>query len=319
MGEIDSEESEDEFLCFRPGRQNPARVLEDTELSFRWTAAELQEELGPPENWTDPGLKVKVYIDDMNNVEKVCHTNAISSTTCAKRRVLAHAQHSEENFKAVKKRAEEIGMSLNDEKTQLLCVTGNTDSTISTYIRTDQTKEIASSESLKLLGFWFGKRPTAEVHVEKISAKFRKRLWALRHLSASGMSSEDLKKIYLSTIRPVLNFVAPTYHPLLNMQQCNQLEALQKRAAKIIYGFSRSYSEIISSGDLETLESRRETLCLSFAKKTSSNPLFKDWFPERAHSGHDTRHPEKYLVIKSRTERMKRNPVNYMRTILNKL
>ena len=133
------------------------------------------------------------------------------------------------------------------------------------------------------------------------------------------MSSEDLKKIYLSTIRPVLDFVAPTYHPLLNKQQCSQLESLQKRAAKIIYGFGRSYTEIVSSGDLETLESRRESLCLSFAKKASLNPLFKDWFPRKNDSGHDTRRPEKYIISKARTERMKRNPVNYMRAILNKL
>ena len=302
---------------FRAGRKNPARILDDTELSFRMTGEQIQQELGVPEGWEDPGLRVKVYIDDINNVEKVCHSNAISKTTSEKRRILAHAQHSEKNFKSVKAKATSIQMSVNDSKTQLLCVSGNTDNVISTYIRTEDNKEIVSGDSLKLLGFWFGKRPNADVHVEKISAKFRKRLWALRHLSNSGMSKDDLKKIYISTLRPVLDFVSPTYHPLLTQQQSAQLEALQKRAAKIIYGFERSYDDVITSGDLELLQTRRANLCLNFARKAASNESFSHWFPTRNSSGHHTRRPEKYLVEKHRTERMKKNPVCYMRRVLN--
>ena len=118
---VPSDESKDEFECFRHGRRNPGRILDDTELSFKWTAEELENELGSPIDWVDPGLKVKVYIDDINNVEKVHHSHAISYTTEQKRSILAHAQHSEENFKAVKKEAEKIKISVNDKKTQLLC------------------------------------------------------------------------------------------------------------------------------------------------------------------------------------------------------
>ena len=110
----------------------------------------------------------------------------------------------------------------------------------------------------------------------------------------------------------MLDFVSPTYHPLLTQQQSAQLEALQKRAVKIIYGFERSYDDVITSGDLELLQTRRANLCLNFGRKAASNESFSHWFPTRNISGHHTRLPEKYLVEKHRTERMKKKPVCYI-------
>ena len=180
--------------------------------------------------------------------------------------------------------------------------------------------EIAGGTELKLLGFWFGNKPNVDVHVTKMCNKFRSRLWALRHLKMAGMDSEDLRKIYLSVLRPVLDFASPTYHPLLSKTQTYMLEALQKRAAKVIFGTERSYSDIISSGDLQLLEERRRNLCLSFAKKTACSERFgAAWFPKRPKSIHDTRKPERYQENKVGTERMKKNPINYMLRELNKL
>ena len=182
-GELPSDESDDEFTCFREGRA-PMRILGDTapELSFRYTGDQIMREFGTPEDWIDPGLKVKVYIDDINNVDKICHTNSVSVTSQEKRLVLAHAQQCETNFNAVKCTAERLKMKVNDNKTQLLCVSGNTDNDIRSYIRTEAGTEIKSGSELKLLGFWFGTRPNASLHIQKISTKFRSRLWAMRNL-----------------------------------------------------------------------------------------------------------------------------------------
>ena len=264
-------------------------------------------------------LSVKVYIDDITNIEKVCHMNSVSTTCQEKRKVLAHAQKSERNFCATKKLAESVKMSVNDAKTQLLCISGNNDNDINTYIRTSDTNEVQGSDRLKLLGFWFGRRPNADIHVEQISSKFRSRLWALRHLKRSGMPEVDLLKIYETMIRPVLDFASPTYHPLLSISQTKQLEALQKRAAKIIFGFGMSYGDVISTGKMELLENRRSRLCLSFAQKAAANPRFASWFPKKKQTDYSTRNPELYQIDKHRTERMKRNPVTYMRYELNRI
>ena len=71
---------------------------------------------------------------------------------------------------------------------------------------------------------------------------------------------------------------------------------------------------------MQLLEERRENLCLNFAKKASTDRRFADkWFPLRPKTIHNTRNPEIYMVEKPRTERLKKNPVVYMRYALNKL
>ena len=315
ISEIPSDESDDEFVVFREGRR---RILEDSELSFRYTGDQIEALMGTPVDWEDPGLSVKVYIDDMNNLEKVCHVNAISRITEGKTVILAHAQHSEENFKCVKAAASDIKMTVNDKKTQLLCISGNQDSVINSYIRTDSETEIVSGDELKILGFWFGRRPNVDVHVQKLAAKFRTKLWALRHLKKGGMGTEDLLRIYLAVLRPVLDYASPTYHSLLTKQQTVLLDSLQKRAAKIIFGISSSYSDIVSSGQLKSLEQRRRELCISFAQKAASSAKFgSSWFPRKQVSEYNIRNPEIYLDTRARTERMRKNPLSYMRRELN--
>ena len=151
-----------------------------------------------------------------------------------------------------------------------------------------------------------------------MSAKFRQRLWSLRHLRRSGMEEEDLLKVYKSSLRPVLDFACPTYHPLLSVTQTNQLEALQKRASKIIFGFNSSYDKLIQDGKMTRLAERREKLCLDFARKAVNNPRFSEtWFPSRKVQDYNLRRPLIYEEFSARTERMFKNPVCYMRKMLN--
>ena len=55
-------------------------------MSFRYTGDQLWAALGQPEGWSDPGLSVKVYIDDINNIEKVCHSNAVTYISAERRK-----------------------------------------------------------------------------------------------------------------------------------------------------------------------------------------------------------------------------------------
>ena len=142
----------------------------------------------------------------------------------------------------------------------------------------------------------------------------------MRNLKRAGMTRADLKRVYETILRPVLDFASATYHPLLNVNLTAELEALQKRAAKIIYGVHRSYSDVIESGDLELLETRRHRLCINFAKKSAANPKFATrWFPLKAQSTYNTRRPDLYIEEKPKTERFKHNLVTFMRSQLNTL
>ena len=70
---------------------------------------------------------------------------------------------------------------------------------------------------------------------------------------------------------------------------------------------------------MESLEDRREILCLKFAKKCLKNPKTKNIFPENERIHHmQTRNPEKYVVQHANTERLKKSAVIYMQNLLNK-
>ena len=272
-----------------------------------------------PDGWADHPLAVKIYVDDLNNVEKIRHEGSVSVITEGKQVLLVHAEKSEENFSKIKDRAQEMNMMVNAEKTQLLCISANPYSEVKSYIR-HENKELKSVDELKILGFWFGNKPTVEIHVQKMCSKFRSKLWTLRKLKKAGMSTEDLLKVYTTVIRAVADFATPTYHSLLNSTQTNQIEQLQRRALKIIYGHEVPYKDSLETSGIPKLHDRRETLVKNFAIKAANSNRFSDgWFPRKPNTNHNTRNPHKYLETKARTERMRKNPINNMRTILNKI
>ena len=70
-------------------------------------------------------------------------------------------------------------MQINNNKTQIVCISGATEAKVEASIDPGQAGAINSGESLKIVGFWFGSRPDVAVHVEKMMAKFYGRLWVL--------------------------------------------------------------------------------------------------------------------------------------------
>ena len=231
--------------------------------------------------------------------------------------MLPHAIKSELNFNRIKCEAESIGMKVNSEKTQLVCISGNPTINVKSYIRPGSSQEIQSGEELKILGFWFGTSPNVDVHVRKLEEKFRARLWSMRHLKRSGMTSSDLLITYISVLRPVLDYAAPAYHSLLSVGQTKKLESLQKRALKIVYGVDISYAEALALANITTLEERRLDLTKRFAIKTQLNTRFTDgWFPQKPAKPYSTRSNRPFREDKVRTERMKKKPFNIHEKII---
>ena len=57
------------------------------------------------------------------------------------------------------------------------------------------------------------------------------------------------------------------------------MERIQKGALHIILGDKyESYRNALNLTSLESLDDRRDNLCIKFAKKTERNPKFKKWF-----------------------------------------
>ena len=143
--------------------------------------------------------------------------------------------------------------------------------------------------------------PTVKKHVEYMLEKSRKKLWTIRHLKNAGLSSSDMLKVFNTVVRSTLEYAVPTYHPMLTGELSDEIESIQKRACKLIFGWSSQYDELISIGTIETLATRRERLMLNFAKKAASDARFKHWFPERDYSELNLRNQSKYVESFART------------------
>ena len=316
---LSSEEEElraGDFLYF-----NPRNRIEDSVLSIRASQNEIDRVFGLPDGWEPRKIQLKVYIDDMNSVEKISNVNAVSTITTSARDLLVHSPGTEDFFVNVAEKAEDIGMIVNQEKTQILCISSSTDQ-VSSYIRPTvkgETKETRSGKELKILGFWFGNKPNVSLHVKKTCEKFRSNLWALRKLRRTPMKSSELLNIYCTVHRPVIEFASPTYGPMLTSTMSQEIEGLQMRVMRIIYGPTVSYAEALRFSGTETLMKRRSDRLEKFARKNYNNPMFRErWFPAAEDTEHNTRMRKKLREEQSTTDRLYRSPLFTMRRLLNR-
>ena len=69
---------------------------------------------------------------------------------------------------------------------------------------------------------------------------------------------------------------------------------------------------------MDSLEKRRENLCLKFAKACLKNEKLCDMFP-KSKKDHimNKRQNEKFVIRKARTERLQRSAVMHMQRLLN--
>ena len=96
-------------------------------------------------------------------------------------------------------------MCINEKKTQLLTISAKKDSD-KAWIKTPTGDKITSGETLKLLGFVFGKSPTVKEQI----VSFYKRTFLLRKFS-QFMPGDELIKVYCLIIRSVLEYSSASY------------------------------------------------------------------------------------------------------------
>ena len=263
----------------------------------------------------DKPIEVKCYIDDFNNVEKVKIINSVTHVTTGPCRTLLHAPKSPALFMNVEVEAWGKNMKVNSAKTQMLCISEVPN--VRSYMVVGD-KRIISGDSLKILGFMFGRKPNVATHMKLMLLKLRRRLWIITNLKRSGTQRKGLVKIFLSLVRPVADFAAPIYHPMLTKKQSDAIEKIQMRAFKIIFGNTVSYRQVLASTGLQTMHERQEQLLHTFAEKTSNNKRFSHaWFPKSADIGYEVRNRNKYKEFHAKTTRMYNSPIYRMRRILN--
>ena len=97
------------------------------------------------------------------------------------------------------------------------------------------------------------------------------------------------------------------------------LERSKKCALKIILKDSyKNYQNALNILETETLENRREYLCLKFANKSLKNDKMKSLFPSNMKTHiMPTRYQQQVEVNNSNTLRLQNSPIIYMQKLLN--
>ena len=113
-------------------------------------------------------------------------------------------------------------------------------------------------QSFKLLGVLLTSSLSWSEHITAVCTKASKRLYFLKLLKRSGMTSDDLLYYYKTVIRPVTEYACAVWHSSITAEQRDQLEAIQRRAVRIIFGKELDFDILAIIHDIPLLADRRD-------------------------------------------------------------
>ena len=128
--------------------------------------------------------------------------------------------------------------------------------------------------SYKLLGVIINEHLKWNCHVDYITSKASKKLYAVRLLRRDGVEEQDMLKVSRSSVGPILKYALQLWQDIPDYLS-DRIESVQKRALNIIYRNS-SYSPALSLANATTLSNRFELLCHKFMAEmtdTQNHPL----------------------------------------------
>ena len=100
--------------------------------------------------------------------------------------------------------------------------------------------------------------------------------------------------LYASTIRPVIEYPCPVYGLMMTASQAEDIEKMQQRVLKIVYGYKVSYKKALEISKLPTMAARRQSISERFTNRVAANPKWSGWFPENPHKNYQLREVMKY-------------------------
>ena len=160
---------------------------------------------------------------------------------------------------------------------------------------------------------------SCESHVQSIEKTHRTKIWILRQLKQAGWDSESITKIYTTSIRSCIEYASNIYYSFLNTGQAQRLENLQKRCLRIIYGWEKTYEDLLNISGLATLRERRDVRMNKFVMKAEANEkLRRAWFKVNEKEV-KTRKRDKYVQETCRTSKQACNPVHFYTERLNRI
>ena len=170
----------------------------------------------------------------------------------------------------------------------------------------------------KLLGVLIQDDLKWDANISSLVKRANARMVILRKLSEFGAPREDMKTIYISYIRSILEQSSVVWHKSLTLQNQEDLTRIQKSACRIILKHKyTTYEKALEILDLEDLSARRDKLCKSFAIKSSKTTnMFK--LSDNSYTM-NLRNQSKYEVTHCNTERLRMSAIPQMQHMLNEI
>ena len=161
-------------------------------------------------------------------------------------------------------------------------------------------------------------------HVDFILSKATRLLSVLRRLRSS-LDQESLSHMYLTYIRPILEYACTAWGNL-GTTQVDRLERFQRRAAKIILRrplfVPSNHDELLATIGWPSLASRRKYFqaVLGYRMATSNVPQhLRDYIPPKPTHMHNTRKPPFFQLPTTNTSLMLNSPLYQAADTFNSL
>ena len=172
---------------------------------------------------------------------------------------------------------------------------------------------------IKLLGTVIQNDLTWTSNTSRLVKRANARMVLLRKLCEFGAPIQDLKTIYITYIRSILEQSAIVWHSSLTEENIQDLSRVQKSACKLILKNNyHDYNTALTILDLETLSERRQKLCENFENKWVTNGSISFQRIDKT-KYMNTRNTDNYIVQHCNTERLKKSAIPHMQRLLNQL
>ena len=222
--------------CFSEWGVVPAGVPQGTKLG-PWLFIIMINDLDIPD--TD----LWKYVDDTTISETVLK-NEVSNIQTAVDTLSSYA--TKDKFQLNESKCKELRISFSKKNTTFNPILVN-------------NKQIDIVSHAKILGLHISSDLKWNYHLNEIIKKARKRLYCLSQLKRSGLATNELVQFFRTCIRPITEYACPVFHNSLPLYLSRDLEAIQKRAMRIIFPFF-PYEDALFKSRLSTLFKRRNEL-----------------------------------------------------------
>ena len=148
-------------------------------------------------------------------------------------------------------------------------------------------------------------------HINEVIKKARKRLYCLSQLKRSGLGTSELVQFFRTCVRPITEYACPVFHDSLPAYLSQDLEAVQKRAMRMIFPFC-PYEEALAQSKLGTLSGRRQEVTdklFNSILENKDNKLHK-LLPEPSVRSYNLRNKSRFKPV-FKTNRFRNSFITY--------